>query len=222
MKLQAGLRAAASLQTLMSETFELLVATHNAGKVREYASLLSDVPLLRIRGLSEFPHITEVEETGATFEENAALKARAYAAHTGLWTLADDSGLEVDALGGAPGVFSARYGGLPASDAQRTALLLKELEATNDPLRRARFVCVIAIVHPSEENLHLFRGQCEGRIARSPRGSQGFGYDPVFIPDGHQQTFAELPAELKHQLSHRARALRPALNCLRQQLKLRL
>jgi XTP/dITP diphosphohydrolase len=203
----------------MTETSELLIATRNAGKVREFASLISDTPQLRIRSLSEFPHTTEVEETGATFEENAALKARAYAAQTGLWTLADDSGLEVDALGGEPGVFSARYGGLQADDAERTALLLKNLEASNDSRRRARFVCVIAVFHPSGNELNLFRGHCEGRIAHAPRGTSGFGYDPVFIPDGYRQTFGELPSELKHQLSHRALAIRAALDFIRRQLQ---
>ncbi|HEY0078730.1 MAG TPA: RdgB/HAM1 family non-canonical purine NTP pyrophosphatase [Pyrinomonadaceae bacterium] len=205
----------------MTETSELLVATRNAGKVREFASLLSDTPQLRIRGLSEFPRTTEVEETGSTFEENASLKARAYAAQTGLWTLADDSGLEVDALGGAPGVFSARYGGLPATDSDRTALLLKNLETVPDHRRRARFVCVIAVFRPSTGALNLFRGQCDGHIAHAPRGTHGFGYDPVFVPDGYSQTFGELPSELKHHLSHRARALRPALDFVHRQLQTR-
>lgn len=185
---------------------ELLIATHNAGKVREALPLLDGLRL-RLRSLTEFPLIGEVEETGATFAENAALKAKGYAAQTGLWTLADDSGLEVAALGGAPGVFSARYGGEGASDAERTARLLDELARTNDSERRARFVCVIAIADPYASLVHSSTGICEGRIALAPRGEGGFGYDPVFIPDGYQQSFGELPTEIKQRISHRARAL---------------
>lgn len=202
---------------MTKHTPELLVATRNEGKAREFAALLGAAPL-RVRSLADFPHAPEVEETGATFAENAALKARAYASATGLWTLADDSGLEVDALGGAPGVFSARYGGL-ATDAGRTARLLEELARTNDRARRARFVCVIALALPPSDRLHLFEGTCEGRIARAPRGTHGFGYDPVFCPDGYRQTFGELPDETKANLSHRARALQKALAFLHQLLR---
>ncbi|HEV2764672.1 MAG TPA: RdgB/HAM1 family non-canonical purine NTP pyrophosphatase [Pyrinomonadaceae bacterium] len=198
-------------------TPELLIATRNEGKAREFAQMLRDFPL-RVRGLAEFPDTTEVEETGATFAENASLKARAYAAQTGLWTLADDSGLEVEALGGAPGVYSARYGGL-LTDAERTAHLLEELARTGDPERRARFVCVIALSLPPAPDIRLFEETCEGRIARAPLGGFGFGYDPVFVPDGHRHTFGELPANAKDQLSHRARALRKALDFLRQMLR---
>jgi XTP/dITP diphosphohydrolase len=200
-----------------NRTPELLIATRNEGKAREFASLLG-ATRLRVRSLAEFPRALEVEETGATFAENAALKARAYARATGLWTLADDSGLEVDALGGAPGVFSARYGGLPTDEA-RTAHLLEELARTGDAARRARFVCVIALALPPSDRLQLFEGTCEGRIAHAPRGRNGFGYDPVFIPDGHGQTFGELSDETKARLSHRSRALRKALACLRQRLR---
>ena len=185
---------------------ELLIATSNAGKVREALPLLDGLPL-RWRSLAEFPAIAEVEETGATFAENAALKATAYAAQTGLWTLADDSGLEVDALGGAPGIFSARYGGEGASDAERIARLLDELSRTGDSERRARFVCVIAIADPDARLVNTSTGTCEGSIALAPRGEGGFGYDPVFIPDGYQESFGELPPELKQRISHRARAL---------------
>lgn len=203
----------------MNKTHELLIATRNDGKVREFASLLADVPLLRIRGLAEFPQTTEVEETGSTFEENASIKARAYAAQTRLLTLADDSGLEVEALGGAPGVFSARYGGRQDSDAGRTRHLLAELELTGDLQRRARFICVIAVARPQDDALNLFKGQCDGHIARQPRGTNGFGYDPVFIPDGYSQTFGELSSKVKQHLSHRARALRPALAFLQRYLR---
>jgi XTP/dITP diphosphohydrolase len=189
---------------------ELLIATRNLGKVREVQSLLGALPL-QLRSLAEFPATGEVEETGATFAENAAIKARAYAAQTGCWTLADDSGLEVEALNGAPGVFSARYGGTEATDAERIELLLKALSRTGDQARRARFVSVIAIADHSTNLLELFTGTCEGRISHEARGNGGFGYDPVFVPRGYEQSFGELPPEVKQQISHRARALQAAL-----------
>ncbi|HEX8116801.1 MAG TPA: RdgB/HAM1 family non-canonical purine NTP pyrophosphatase [Pyrinomonadaceae bacterium] len=198
----------------MNAHTELLVATNNAGKVRELSELLSDFPL-RLRLLNEFPDVDEAEETGETFAENATLKALHYSARTGLLTLSDDSGLSVDALGGAPGVYSARYAGREATYAERMSKLLGELDATGDTERRARFVCVIAVAAPSSGTLHTFEGTCEGRLARAPRGTGGFGYDPLFIPDGHAQTFGELPAEIKHSLSHRALALRKAVRHLR-------
>ena len=185
---------------------ELLIATYNAGKIRELTILLSNLPL-RLRRLSEFPQITEVEETGRTFAENAELKARLYSCQTNLWTLADDSGLEVDALNGAPGVLSARYAGAHATDEERNARLLAELNLTGDVQRSARFICAIALYEPDEEKAEVFRGVCEGRISRHTRGRGGFGYDPLFIPAGYEQTFGELPDELKQQISHRARAL---------------
>jgi XTP/dITP diphosphohydrolase len=199
----------------MNENTELLVATNNAGKVRELSQLLSDFPL-RLRLLGEFPDIDEAEETGETFAENATLKALHYSAHTRLLTLSDDSGLAVDALGGAPGVRSARYAGRAATYAERMAKLIGELDAAGDAERRARFVCVIAVADPSAGTLHTFEGACEGRIARAPRGNGGFGYDPLFIPDGHDRTFGELPQEVKHTLSHRARALAQAARHLRE------
>jgi XTP/dITP diphosphohydrolase len=199
----------------MSEYKELLVATNSAGKVRELSQLLSDFPL-RLRLLGEFADLSEAEETGETFAENATLKALYYSAHTRLLTLSDDSGLVVDALGGAPGVRSARYAGREATYAERMSKLLGELDATGDAERRARFVCVIAVANPSAGTLHTFEGTCEGRIAPAPRGTGGFGYDPLFIPDGHERTFGELPAEVKHSLSHRARALAQAARHLRE------
>ena len=185
---------------------ELLIATHNAGKLAEFHHLLRDLPL-ELRSLREFPAVSAVEETGRTFAENAELKARHYSRLTALWTLSDDSGLEVDALGGRPGVRSARYAGPSATDAERMSLLLTELYATGDPERRARFVCVIALCHPSDEGVKLFFGACEGRITAEARGSGGFGYDPIFMPDGYRETFGELPPEIKNRVSHRARAL---------------
>ncbi|HEX8291049.1 MAG TPA: RdgB/HAM1 family non-canonical purine NTP pyrophosphatase [Pyrinomonadaceae bacterium] len=199
----------------MRQHTELLVATSNAGKVRELSHLLSGFPL-RLRLLGEFSGVDEAEETGGTFEENAAIKALHYSAHSGLLTLSDDSGLSVDALGGAPGVRSARYAGREATYAERMSKLIGELDATGDAERRARFVCVIAVADPSAGTLHTFEGACEGRIARAPRGRGGFGYDPLFIPDGHDRTFGELPDEVKQTLSHRARALALAARHLRE------
>ena len=193
----------------LSEEPELLVATHNEGKTRELAGLLADTRL-KLRSLSEFPRVEEAEETGETFVENAVLKARHYGSRCGLWTLADDSGLEVEALGGAPGVYSARYGGRAISYAERMALLLRELNATGDEERRARFVCVIALAAPRAGAVETFEGVCEGRIADAPRGTGGFGYDPLFIPEGYAQSFGQLPPEIIQNLSHRARALAKA------------
>ena len=202
----------------MYEQTELLVATNNAGKVRELSQLLAGLPL-RLRLLSEFAGVPEAEETGTTFAENAAIKALHYSGHTGLLTLSDDSGLAVEALGGAPGVYSARYAGPHATYAERMRKLLDEIAAAGDDERRARFVCVIAVADPATGDLRTFEGTCEGRIARAPRGTGGFGYDPVFIPDGHRQTFGELPPAAKEQVSHRARALAGALAFLRRLLR---
>ena len=204
----------------MNELTELLVATGNAGKVRELSLLLADAPL-RLRLLSEFPHIPEAEETGKTFADNATIKALHYSSQSELLTLSDDSGLVVDALGGAPGVYSARYAGTGATYAERMARLLYELAATGDGERRARFVCVIALADPSTGSLNTFEGTCEGRIAHAPRGTGGFGYDPIFIPEGYAQTFGELPDEIKHNISHRARALTKAVGFLRDHLPTR-
>jgi XTP/dITP diphosphohydrolase len=189
----------------------LLIATHNRGKVREYRALLADLPVevtyLDAEGIS-----LEVEETGTTFQENAVLKARAYAQASGLWTWADDSGLEVDALGGEPGVRSARFGAPAAgSDQDRYRLLLDRLAGTPPDARSARFRCVIAIVTPDGQ-VHTREATCEGRIALAPRGSNGFGYDPVFLvaEAGYGQTMAELSPDDKNRISHRGRASRRA------------
>jgi XTP/dITP diphosphohydrolase len=146
------------------------------------------------------------------------LKALHYSARAGRLTLSDDSGLEVYALGGAPGVRSARYCGPRATYAERMARLLAELEAAGGTERGARFVCVIALADPSTGRVETFEGVCEGSIAREPRGSNGFGYDPVFVPAGYDKTFGELPDEIKEELSHRARALRNALASLGERL----
>ncbi len=185
---------------------ELVIATRNPGKLIEVRELLSDLPI-KLRSLLDFPQTTEVEETGATFDENAAIKASAYAQQTGAWTLSDDSGLEVDALDGAPGIFSARYAGRRASDAERIELLLWELARTGDEERRARFVAAIALADPEGRIIKISTGRVEGHIAPSPRGENGFGYDPVFVPEGYKQTFGELTSETKQFISHRSRAL---------------
>jgi XTP/dITP diphosphohydrolase len=198
----------------MNEPTELLIATGNAGKVRELSQLLAGLPL-RLRHLSELGDVREPEETGTTFVENATLKALYYRERGRMLTLSDDSGLAVDALGGAPGVYSARYAGPRATYAERMTKLLEELASTQDDERRARFVCVIAIAEPSTRVVQTFEGTCEGRIAHAPRGTGGFGYDPIFIPEGHTQTFGELPDEVKHSISHRARALDKAVRHLR-------
>lgn len=192
---------------------ELLIATSNQGKIAELQLLLASLPL-RLRSLAEFPDIKDVEETGTTFSDNAALKATAYAEQTGLWALADDSGLEVDALGGAPGVFSARYGGAGLTDGERTERLLEELSQSAQQERRARFISVIAIADPQGQIINISTGKCEGQIAHAPRGTQGFGYDPVFIPDGFEQTFGELSPEIKQNISHRALAFQAARSFL--------
>ncbi|HEY0172727.1 MAG TPA: RdgB/HAM1 family non-canonical purine NTP pyrophosphatase, partial [Pyrinomonadaceae bacterium] len=181
---------------------------------RELSQLLSGAPL-RLRLLSEFGGVAEAEETGTTFAENAVLKALHYSSHAGLLTLSDDSGLAVDALGGAPGVYSARYAGAGATYAERMAKLLAEVEAAGGADRRARFVCVIAVADPSAGTIETFEGVCEGRIARAPRGTGGFGYDPLFVPEGYDKTFGELPLQVKHSLSHRALALAKAVRHLR-------
>jgi XTP/dITP diphosphohydrolase len=184
----------------------LLIATRNPGKVREIESILADSGW-SFSSLQSFPGVDTPVESGATYADNAILKARFYAAATGMCALADDSGLEVDALAGAPGVYSARYAGENASDADRRALLLSELAKIPNVNRRARFIAVVAISDAEGSVLNVSEGICEGSIIFSPRGNSGFGYDPLFVPDGYNQTFAELPEDIKNRISHRARAL---------------
>ena len=191
----------------------VLVATGNMGKLQEIQSILSRLSVV-LHSLNEFQTLVEVEEVGTSFEENAILKATGYAAQTGFLTLADDSGLEVESLNGAPGVLSARYAGDQASDSERIAKLLSELSRKKDVDRRARFVCVIAIADSNAHVLGTFEGTCEGRIAISPQGTNGFGYDPVFIPDGYSETFGLLTRDIKDTISHRGRALMAASSFL--------
>jgi XTP/dITP diphosphohydrolase len=192
----------------------VVLARANPGKLRELATLLAPygLELLSQRSLG----IDSVEETGSTFLENALLKARHAARFSGLPALADDSGIEVDALGGRPGVWSARFAGVGASDAANLALLLAELEGVPEPRRGARYQCVIAWVSGPDDTAPLIaQGSWEGRIALSPRGSGGFGYDPAFIPAGATRTAAQLSAEEKNGVSHRSLATRALVAALK-------
>lgn len=199
----------------MSEKIpEILVATGNSGKVRELEKLLANSPF-KLRSLRDFSILPEPEETGATFVENARLKARYYALYTGIPTLADDSGLEVEALDGAPGIYSARYAGVGATDRERIEKLLVDMEKADLKTRAARFVCAIAFVNDSGEIKYTAEGICPGKIASAPRGRNGFGYDPVFIPEGFSGTFGELSDDIKQQISHRARATAKIIEHLR-------
>ena len=184
--------------------YTVLVSTRNAHKLVEIRQILG--PSFELLDLSSVPALGEVEETGTTFEENAALKALAASAHFGGWVLADDSGLEVDALGGAPGVRSARFSGEGATDVTNRALLLEKLATIPANQRSARFRCVIALARGGEVLAH-FSGSVEGAIIAGEKGAGGFGYDPLFVPEGFSDTFAELSAETKNSLSHRGRAL---------------
>jgi XTP/dITP diphosphohydrolase len=195
-------------------TRKLLVATHNPGKVREYREILADLPLEVTYPDAEGITL-EVDETGATFAENAILKATTYARLTGLWTWADDSGLVVDALDGAPGVYSARYAGPGATDADRYRKLLDALTGVPWQRRTARFRCSVALATPDGE-IRVTDGACEGVIAFGPAGENGFGYDPVFFMPEHGATMAQLPSETKNLISHRARASQKALRMLEQ------
>ena len=190
----------------------LLVASGNPGKVKVLRGYLDGLPR-ELRFLTDFPDIPEVAETGTTFEENAVLKARGYAQASGLQTLADDSGLEVEALGQAPGVYSARYGGPGLSDRDRCELLLRNLADTGDAARQARFVCVVAVALPTGET-ELFRGERMGCIAECMKGEYGFGYDPVFTPEGHARTYAQMEPSYKSGISHRQAAMAAAVSFL--------
>jgi len=181
---------------------DLLLSTRNAHKVREVGEILGD--MFRVLDLSAAPSVPEVEETGSTFEENATLKAVTASLHYQGWVIADDSGLEVDVLGGEPGVYSAIYAGTHGDNAANNAKLLANLAGHPSPA--ARFRCMIVLARAGRK-LAVFDGSVEGTITHSPSGSGGFGYDPLFIPAGFSQTFAELPPQTKNQLSHRARAL---------------
>jgi XTP/dITP diphosphohydrolase len=193
---------------------KLVIATHNQGKLLEYRQLLDDLPL-EVISLDDLGITVDAPETGRTFAENAQLKAQAYAEMTGLATWADDSGLEVDALGGRPGVYSARYGGAGLSDPDRVRLLLHELDGLPAPQRTARFRCAVAIALPNG-SLHTVEDAVEGLIAPAPRGANGFGYDPVFLLPDRNLTMAELPPSVKNRISHRGKAAHAAKQLIAQ------
>src|SRR6185437_12737741 len=192
----------------------VVLATRNAAKLRELARILGAEDSasrdggeqIRLAGLDEFPRAPDVPETGATFEENALLKARAIADYTGLPAVADDSGLCVDALNGMPGVLSARWAGRHGDDQANLELVLAQVADVPDTRLGAQFVCAAALVAGSAE--WVVTGRVEGRLIRAPRGSGGFGYDPIFLPDGFGETTAEMTAEAKDAISHRGRAFR--------------
>jgi XTP/dITP diphosphohydrolase len=215
----------------VSALFELLLASHNRGKLAELRVLLGDLPVDLVPLGTALPGKPQATEDGETFLDNARIKARAAASATRMVTLAEDAGLEVDALGGRPGVRSARFAGEEATDAENNAALLKALEEVDDDQRTARFRCVMVLIDPWGEVPEggsgmceiVAEGRCEGTIARAPRGGGGFGYDPLFVvtgsagPDGESCTMAELGEDEKNKGSHRARAvaaLRPALEDL--------
>lgn len=184
---------------------QMIVATANAGKFREVVTILSDlrISFLSLASLREY---SQPDEAGVTYAENAAAKAKAVAAFSGCWALADDSGLEVDALEGQPGVCSSRYLGPAATDLERNQRILELLEGIPRSRRGAHFQCVVAVAGPGGE-LSLSHGSCDGIIAEAPSGNGGFGYDPIFIVPDLGTTMASLPPDVKNRISHRARAL---------------
>ncbi|MGH2505620.1 MAG: RdgB/HAM1 family non-canonical purine NTP pyrophosphatase [Ktedonobacterales bacterium] len=195
-------------------TQRLVIATTNPHKVEEFRALLAGAPFSFV-GLAELGVTHDVPETGATFEENAIIKARAYAEITGLLTLADDSGLEIDALDGAPGIYSARWAGPDVPYETRNRMLVDRLSGLPDERRGARYQCVIAIAAPPPRGLiGVAEGVFEGRIAREPAGSGGFGYDPIFYVPAQGRTVGQMTAAEKHAISHRALAARAALPML--------
>jgi len=193
----------------MHELLTIVLATSNHGKIQELRALLADLPVQFVAAAEVLGEQPSIVEDGATFEANALIKARAVARATRTLALADDSGLEVDALGGRPGVRSARFAHERATDAENNAALLRELENIEEGARGARFRCVLAVVNPwRESEVHVAEGSCEGSIARAPRGNGGFGYDPLFVVAGHDgKAMAELSEDDKNRVSHRARAV---------------
>jgi len=191
-------------KSLAHELPKILLATRNRHKTREIQIMLGAGVI--VTDATEHAHLPEIEETGVTFEENSKLKAEGISRHVSGIVLADDSGLEVDALGKEPGVYSARYAGPNCTDEANTALVLSKMKGFSHEVRTARFRCVLAVAE-NGETLAVFDGTVEGTLAHEVRGEGGFGYDPIFMPLGHDQTFGELPAEIKHTMSHRSRAM---------------
>jgi XTP/dITP diphosphohydrolase len=192
---------------------ELLVATRNQGKLKEIANLLGDAGIL-VKGLDAFEPLPEVIEDGDSFSANARKKAETVARLTGCVTLADDSGLVVEALGGRPGIHSARYAGPAATDADNNRTLLQEMASLRADQRQAAFVCVMALCRP-DGTCRFFEGRLEGIILTEGRGSGGFGYDPLFLVPEYGMTLAELPMQIKNRISHRGQALRQLADSLR-------
>ncbi|MED4016320.1 XTP/dITP diphosphatase [Sutcliffiella cohnii] len=185
---------------------ELIIATNNQGKVKEFSNIFSKVGY-EVKSLKDFPNLEEVEETGTTFEENAILKAKSVATALSSIVIADDSGLEVDALQGEPGVYSARYAGLEKNDIANYEKVLQKLKDVPYENRTARFVCALAIAKPDGTTFTV-RGTCEGSITTEPAGDNGFGYDPIFFVPLHQKTMAQLTHEEKNNISHRGNAIK--------------
>lgn len=198
---------------------KLLIATTNKKKVEEFKALFAGLPLELVY-LSSVENVREIEETGTTFEDNASLKALGYAEQSGLLTLGEDSGLSCDALDGAPGVYSARFAGPGRSDEDNNLKLLKWMEKMPDNCRHAHYTSAIAIAEPGKL-IGVVTGEVHGSIARRPAGSGGFGYDPLFFYLPYQKTFGEVSAELKHKVSHRAKAMEKTLHLLKDYLKSR-
>lgn len=187
------------------KNLELLLATSNPGKILELTQLFAGLPVI-LRNLGDFAGFRDVEEIGSTFEENAILKARGYALQTGMLAVADDSGLEIAALGNRPGILSARYAGEDTGFDKKIAKLLLELDRVGGDDRSARFICAMALADKKGEIQFTSEGVCEGVIELNPRGSNGFGYDPIFVPTGFDRTFGELSSEIKREIGHRGRA----------------
>lgn len=185
---------------------EIVIATKNSGKLNEIKKILSDLLNIKVLSLLDFPEITDIIEDGVTYQENAAKKARLVAQMTGKLALADDSGIEVEALGGVPGVYSARYGGEKLNDQERNALLLEKLKGAAKEKRQAQFRCVMVLARP-EGIEQAFEGTCSGLIAEAPSGHEGFGYDPIFFLPEYGKTMGEIDLKIKNQISHRAKAL---------------
>ena len=184
----------------------ILVATQNEKKKAEIKEILKGVPGILLRGIEDFPFLPEMEETGNTFQENAIKKATTLAKACNTWAMADDSGLEIDALNGRPGIFSCRYAGPNATDEMNIQKVLSELKGVSKERRTARFICSIALASP-DELFFAVEGRCEGFITEEPKGKNGFGYDPIFYIPDYDKTFAELNSSIKNRISHRAKAL---------------
>ena len=184
----------------------ILIATQNEKKRAEIKEILKDVPGILLRGVEDFPFLPEMEETGNTFQENAIKKATTLAKACNTWAMADDSGLEIGALNGRPGIYSCRYAGPNATDEKNIEKVLLELKGIPKERRSARFICCVALASP-DQLFFAVEGRCEGFITEEPRGKNGFGYDPIFYTPEYKQTFAELNPSIKNRISHRARAL---------------